>query len=138
MRRRLILLAVAVIVVATIVALVWFQPQKLVIDQEVNEALPGRPAAIAEDTGEKKQSNTKASQSQAEPAIETLGAGRFRALAHPVSGRAKLLELPTAISTCASKTSRSRKGLISAFVSLGQRPRPMPTHSEETSSTSAH
>lgn len=60
----------------------------------MNEALPGRPAAIAEDTGEKKQSNTKASQSQAEPAIETLGAGRFRALAHPVSGRAKLLELP--------------------------------------------
>ncbi len=80
----------AVSVVATI-ALVWFQPQKLVIDQKVNEGLPGQPPALNEDTGEKK--NAKASRSVAAPAIETLGAGKFRALAHPVSGRAKLLEL---------------------------------------------
>ncbi|CAN5580384.1 hypothetical protein BH20ACT21_BH20ACT21_25840 [soil metagenome] len=90
-QRRLILTAVAVSLVATVAALVWFQPQKLVIDQKVNEGLPDQPAALGEDAGEKK--NTKASQSEAEPAIETLGAGRFRALAHPVSGRAKLLEL---------------------------------------------
>ena len=93
MRRRLILLAVAIIGVAAVVALVWFQPQKLVIDQKVDEGLPGQPTAIAEGTGEKKQSDTKASQSEVGPAIETLGAGRFRALAHPVSGRARLLEL---------------------------------------------
>ena len=93
MRRGMVLVAVGVLVVAVIFTLIWFQPQKLLIDQKVNEALPGQPAAIAEDTGEEKQSKTKASQSQAEPAIETLGVGKFRALAHPVSGRAKLLEL---------------------------------------------
>ena len=90
-RRRLILTAVAVGVVVTVAALVWFQPHKLVIDQKVDEGLPGQPAALGEDAGEKK--NTNASRSEPEPAIETLGAGSFRALAHPVSGRANLLEL---------------------------------------------
>jgi hypothetical protein len=92
-RRRLFLLAGAAIAVAAAFTIIWFQPQKLVIDQRVNEEVPGRPAAIAEGSGESETSSSTGDQSRAQPAIETLGAGRFRPLAHHVSGRAELLEL---------------------------------------------
>jgi hypothetical protein len=68
-----------------VVALVWFQPQKLIIDKRVNESPPGS----TEDTPQ----NAVEEQAKGEPAIETLGAGNFRALAHDVSGEARLLQL---------------------------------------------
>jgi hypothetical protein len=92
-RRRLVLLAGAVIAVAAAFTLIWFQPQKLVIDQTVNEELPGQSAAAATDTDQKRASDSLRNAPEAKPSIETLGAGTFRALAHQVSGRAKLLEL---------------------------------------------
>ncbi|MDQ3659710.1 MAG: DM13 domain-containing protein [Actinomycetota bacterium] len=88
-RRRLVVTAVGLVAMAAVFIFVWFQPQKLVIDEKVNEALPGETAVAAEE----ETSDSKATESRTGPALETLAAGRFRALAHSVSGRAKLLEL---------------------------------------------
>jgi hypothetical protein len=90
--RGKLLLSMGVIAVAA-VTLIWFQPQKLLIDQEIDEALPGQSAAVTDDAGDKHAADSKANAPGAKPSIATLGAGSFRALAHPVSGRAKLLEL---------------------------------------------
>jgi hypothetical protein len=82
--RRTAVVAVAALAVG--LALWWFQPHQLVIDREVNEALPApsearrEPGAAGEHEG-------------ARPALETLASGRFRPLAHDVSGSARLLRL---------------------------------------------
>ena len=79
-RRRRIGLVVAGLAVLVLAAgaLVWFQPQKLVIDQRVDEALPGPPATA----------------SPAAPGGPvTVAAGRFRSLGHTTSGRAAVLEV---------------------------------------------
>jgi hypothetical protein len=63
--------------------LLYFEPQKLFIDDEVHEALPvaapavGAPAAPA-----------------ARPSIRVLSTGRFRSYEHATSGRARVLQLP--------------------------------------------
>lgn len=59
-------------VALAIFVLVWFQPQKLFIDQRVSEALPMVPAAA--------------------PSTPT-EAGEFRSLAHPTRGTAKIVTL---------------------------------------------
>lgn len=89
----MVLATVGVFVVAVIFTLIWFQPQKLLIDQEVDEALPGKSAAVAAGAGEKPTSDSKARAVKPRPALQTIRAGSFRPLAHPVSGRAKLIEL---------------------------------------------
>jgi|GEM_PF-5135193 len=59
MQRRLVLATVGVVAVAAVFTLIWFQPQKLIIDQEVDEALPGQSAEVAADSGEKRSSGSK-------------------------------------------------------------------------------
>ena len=88
-RNRPLFTAIAIAAVATVVVgvLVWFQPQKLVVDSRVDEALPDSQLAGNETPGTEKEGSTST------PRIEVVGEGSFRALAHPVSGRAKLLEL---------------------------------------------
>jgi Electron transfer DM13 len=66
-RTRAIVVGLVVLVLAAGGAVAWFQPQKLFIDQRVDEALPGAPATVAE--------------------------GRFRSLGHATSGRAAVLEV---------------------------------------------
>lgn len=76
----------------------WFQPHKLVIDQQVNEALPeggeqvagireGNPAAGGQDDSAPGESDVSSGR-------RTLASGRFQSLEHDTAGRAALLELP--------------------------------------------
>lgn len=67
--------------------LVWFQPQKLFLDQRVNEALPGEPAAVAQTT-----SPGVESEAASPPELETLASGDFRSLEHGTTGKALILE----------------------------------------------
>jgi hypothetical protein len=69
----MLLLGLVVAVVAAGAAVAWFQPQKLFIDQRVDEALPGQ---VAPSGG---------------PA--TVATGRFRSLGHTTSGRVAVLEV---------------------------------------------
>jgi hypothetical protein len=76
---------IAVIALAAGLALWWFQPYQLVIDREVNEALPAASGARPEPGADGREGTR--------PALATLASGRFRPLAHDVSGRARLLRL---------------------------------------------
>ena len=79
------LLAMFGLVAAGLVAfvLLYFEPQKLFIDDEVHEALPaaapGAKAATAVDSS---------------PTLRVLSTGRFRSYEHATSGRARVLQLP--------------------------------------------
>jgi Electron transfer DM13 len=70
-------------------AVVWFQPQKLFIDQRVDEALPGVPAPGPTTTG----GDGAAAASPPARGPVTVAAGRFRSLGHTTSGRAAVLEV---------------------------------------------
>jgi Electron transfer DM13 len=91
-RRRVILIALAAVVLAAGAGIVWFQPHKLFIDQRVDEALPGA-AAAATDTGPGTAGDGAASTRPADREPVTLAAGRFRSLGHETSGRAAVLEV---------------------------------------------
>jgi hypothetical protein len=83
-------------------AVFWFQPQKLVIDQQVNEALPGigtgggeRVAGIREgNPAAGSQGDSAPTKSDVASGHRTLASGRFQSLEHDTAGRAALLELP--------------------------------------------
>jgi Electron transfer DM13 len=68
-----LLLGLAVAVVAAGVAVAWFQPQKLFIDQRVDETLPGEAAPSGGPV--------------------TLATGRFRSIGHTTSGRVAVLDV---------------------------------------------
>jgi Electron transfer DM13 len=90
-RTRVIVIALLAAALAAGGAVVWFQPQKLFIDQRVDEALPGAAAAgPAATTG---GDGTAATSAPADPRPATVAAGRFRSLGHTTSGRAAVLEL---------------------------------------------
>ncbi len=86
-RRRtglLVALAGGLVIGVMIGVLVWFQPQKLLIDHRVDEPPPAAGALSA----------TAESGSQADrPTTVTVAAGAFRSLGHPTSGRATVLDL---------------------------------------------
>jgi hypothetical protein len=76
------LLATFALIAAGLVAfvLLYFEPQKLFIDDEVHEALPAAAKApTASDTS---------------PTLRVLSTGRFRSYEHATSGRARVLQLP--------------------------------------------
>ena len=95
--RRPVVIGIAVLVAAAIVfVFVWFQPQKLVIDSEVNEALPGalpQPLDGGSRGAGSDQRSAISKNATPTPGMEIIGEGAFRALAHPASGHAKLLEV---------------------------------------------
>jgi hypothetical protein len=86
-RTRAIVVGLVVLVLAAGGAVAWFQPQKLFIDQRVDEALPGAPAAGPAGTGGDPAAAT--TPAPAAPVTE----GRFRSLGHATSGRAAVLEV---------------------------------------------
>jgi hypothetical protein len=81
------LFGAAVLVVLAAVTLIWFQPQKLFYDQEVDEALP---SIAAEETAAPSGSVTPSA--PAEP-VE-LASGTFVSREHETAGTARLLRLP--------------------------------------------
>jgi hypothetical protein len=84
-RHRLLVIALLITALVASGVIVWFQPQKLFIDQRVDEAPPTAPSMAAGD------GTTPTRQGRREPV--TLAAGRFRSLGHATSGRAAVLEL---------------------------------------------
>jgi Electron transfer DM13 len=90
-RRRGIVIALAAVVLAAGAAVVWFQPQKLFIDQRVDEALPTAPAGAAGPAATGADGAAATRPATAAPA--TLAAGSFRSLGHTTSGRAAVLEV---------------------------------------------
>jgi len=78
MRRNLRVVAPVGVVAAglTIFALVWFQPQKLIIEKTVNEAAP-----------------TSASSSSNRPATGAVATGPFQSLEHRTTGTASIIRL---------------------------------------------
>ncbi len=89
-RRRTIVVAVVVGVLAGAAGIAWFQPQKLLINQRVDEALPvaATPTSGASDTS---PSQLRTQTADREPTI--LSTSPFRSLGHATSGRAVALEL---------------------------------------------
>ena len=71
----MLLLGLVVAVVAAGVAVAWFQPQKLLIDQRVDETLPGQVTPAPSE------------------GPVTVATGRFRSLGHTTSGRVAVLEV---------------------------------------------
>jgi hypothetical protein len=96
-RRSVIIGGVAIAAALVAFVLVWFQPQKLLTDVKVDEALPGAtqdtvsgPSVEGGDGGSGGPSTKDGS---AASGVEIIAGGEFRALAHSVSGRASLLEI---------------------------------------------
>jgi hypothetical protein len=80
---RISLSAVVLGVVFAVFVLLWFQPQKLFLNQTVNEAIPSLAP---------QDSAAPASPQAAEPT--TLASGPFQSLEHETTGKAVLIELP--------------------------------------------
>ena len=81
-RRLLALLATAAAALIAFV-LLYFEPQKLFIDDEVHEALPLATSP-----------SSAPAQRDDQPAVRVTSTGRFRSYEHATSGRARVLELP--------------------------------------------
>ena len=89
-RARAVVLAVLAAGAAVILAVaIWFQPQKLLIDERVDEALPaaGAPGEPTATTAPGGPATTTA------PGPVVLGSGELRSLGHTTSGRAATLRL---------------------------------------------
>ena len=78
--------SLVVAVAAVVFVIVWFQPQKLVIDETADEALPS-----AESTGPVDDENDGSS-SRTRP--QTFASGSFQSLEHTTSGTAEVIALP--------------------------------------------
>ena len=90
-RRRMLVVAAAGGVLALAAGLAWFQPQKLLIDERVDEALPAAATAPPGTPGDTAPAQRQARRPDPEPKV--LAAGPFRSLGHATSGRAVALEL---------------------------------------------
>jgi len=77
---------VSAAVLLAIGILVWFQPQKLLIDQWVDEAIPSAAPPAGPEAG-----GPAASTDRPDPI--TLAAGQFRSLGHGTTDRAIALDL---------------------------------------------
>lgn len=74
------------VVAVVVFVIVWFQPQKLVLDETVNEALPS-----AEST-EPNDDRNGGTSPRVRPQIFV--SGRFQSLEHGTSGKAEVIALP--------------------------------------------
>lgn len=96
-RRPAFLVPAAVVVVAAVmVGLALFQPWRLFVDQQVNEALPSEVAATAPEQSPAADAITGASPSPSEaPAAPVvLASGSFISHEHPTTGTVQVLQLP--------------------------------------------
>jgi hypothetical protein len=90
---RVLLLAAVIIAALIAITLVWFQPQKLFIDESVNEAAPGAMAedekAMAKDDDSKMKDDSMAK----DDAMMSF-AGSFRSIDHETTGSISLSKAP--------------------------------------------
>jgi hypothetical protein len=93
--RRNIAAAAIIGLSLAVVAVVWFQPHKLVTDQRVDEPLPGALQEGETDNraGGETMSRSGSRRATKAPRAMILARGNFTPLAHPVRGRASLLEV---------------------------------------------
>lgn len=95
-RRRIWAVGAVAAVAAVVFVLVWFQPQKLFIDDRVNEALPTAapaarpPVAGFPGTEPASGSGSPTTAATAGPAVQA--EGPFTGIAHGTSGRALVLD----------------------------------------------
>jgi electron transfer DM13 len=89
-RRRKILVAVVAGVLAGAAGVAWFQPQKLLINQRVEEALPVAATPTSRALGTS-PGQPRTQSPGPEPAM--LSTSPFRSLGHATSGQAVVLEL---------------------------------------------
>jgi len=88
-RHRLATAIVATLVVAGLAVVVfWFEPQKLFIDEAVDEAVPGTVAEDDQDSGRASGTEPKGGEH-----AQTIAMGKFRALNHEATGDASILKL---------------------------------------------
>jgi hypothetical protein len=80
----LLLLGAALVIAGGIFVLAYFEPQKLFIDDKVNEALPAASGQAPAGKGRAGQGGTRPKE---------LASGEFRGLEHGASGSALLLEI---------------------------------------------
>lgn len=90
-RRGTLAVVTLAVLAAAVVTLTVFQPQKLLIDERVQEAAPA-PAAPGADAAQPEEEGGGEPERQA--AAEVLGQGGFRGLDHDAAGQARLLRLP--------------------------------------------
>ena len=84
---RVTLIALVVAVGLVIFGLVWFEPQKLFVEDRVDEALPGAAAPAAEAPAEE-----EAGEGTDQAAPQQVAVGRFISLEHETSGRAVIVD----------------------------------------------
>jgi hypothetical protein len=85
--RRLLTVVILGAILLSLVVLIWFEPQKLFIDEEVDEAAPRTASGEAGAQGEDEQQPSSGAPDR------TLGSGEFKPLAHHANGRASILKL---------------------------------------------
>jgi hypothetical protein len=96
--RRAVVVTTLIAIALVAGAVVWFQPQKLVIDRQVDEALPGAAGENPTNDGNPAPAGSEGDSVPAGEAASgprrTLASGSFQSLEHKTVGRASLLELP--------------------------------------------
>ena len=80
----------ALVIGLSVFVLIWFQPQKLFLDQKVNEDVPQTGASMPVDPAGGTSPRARP-QATSEPRI--LASGAFRSLEHRTTGSASVLEL---------------------------------------------
>lgn len=90
-RARVIVIGLVALILTAGGAIAWFQPQKLFIDERVDEALPSAAPATTAGSAPSGEATTPTRPAAGEPV--TLAAGQFRSLGHATSGRAAVLEV---------------------------------------------
>jgi hypothetical protein len=83
-RRRWIWLGAALLAAVVAVTLIWFQPQKLLYDQRVDEGLPSAAAPV---------SPSGPAEASVETAPVALAGGTFLSREHPTRGTVRVLRL---------------------------------------------
>jgi hypothetical protein len=85
--------AAALVAVAAVAAVIWFEPQKLFVDERVSEDLPSvAPEGIDVEAAAGRGTDSTAT-GAADAAPRVLADGAFRGLEHESSGRALLVRL---------------------------------------------
>jgi hypothetical protein len=83
-------MALAVVIGLVAFVLAWFQPQKLFVDDRVDEAIPTATSAPRDPSGDEPGADTSTS---VPPEVVELASGEFISRDHGTSGTARVLEL---------------------------------------------